>query len=356
MIMEGRIEARIAEERWYRRLELKLLVDRKSLPEHEAQIVNALFVRANFTDADLIQRDRQSEGLYVTGITRTALSMLVPRTNPRRADPEPARTSFTPARIGRILLLGSLVLWVVTFVIFWIVCPNGWVTSGMSLVVAVGVGVALHRTARFSELVVGHWRPAIWALASIGFAAWVSTSPLLGWLDWSARWSRFLAILLTALTAIGMVGMLAAGTPKLTKEDVILRKRLASIRRYFKAELRCRQPRIRQERLPYVDAFGLGRQVDRWSKRVWTERPRRSGFVPVQLATAPGFQGVASSGPTLYWRSWSMTFEPGATGSEVIPMTGILRETSPEAAPSLRHHPRFDGHTPLQPPPEPVEP
>lgn len=50
-------------------------------------------------------------------------------------------------------------------------------------------------------------------------------------------------------------------------ERIALRKRLASARRYFARQLRSREPRLRDERLPCLLAFGLRRNVDRWFSR-----------------------------------------------------------------------------------------
>jgi uncharacterized membrane protein YgcG len=75
-----------------------------------------------------------------------------------------------------------------------------------------------------------------------------------------------------ALTVIGTVALAIAGwktvldalkTPQ-TPEYIAFRKRLLAARDYFASQLRSEQPRLRDEWLPYLLAFGLGSNVDRW--------------------------------------------------------------------------------------------
>jgi hypothetical protein len=47
-------------------------------------------------------------------------------------------------------------------------------------------------------------------------------------------------------------------------ERILVRKRLASARQYFRAELMKKKPQLRDEWFPYLIAFGLGPHIDKW--------------------------------------------------------------------------------------------
>lgn len=51
---------------------------------------------------------------------------------------------------------------------------------------------------------------------------------------------------------------------RVSAERVAVRMRLAAARRFFRDELQKEQPQLRDAWFPYVIAFGLGREADKW--------------------------------------------------------------------------------------------
>jgi len=74
----------------------------------------------------------------------------------------------------------------------------------------------------------------------------------------------FLAATLWALTFINSITM-AARTHD-TPQRIVVRKRLWAVREFFAHELHQQQPRLIDAWFPYVIAFGLGREADKWFK------------------------------------------------------------------------------------------
>jgi uncharacterized membrane protein YgcG len=59
-------------------------------------------------------------------------------------------------------------------------------------------------------------------------------------------------------------------------ERIGFRRRLAVAREYFISELRRQQPRMKDEWFPYLIAFGLGKNMDRWFAAFGGEAARRT--------------------------------------------------------------------------------
>ena len=86
------------------------------------------------------------------------------------------------------------------------------------------------------------------------------------------------------------------------RAGIDVRKKLASARAYFIAQLRQQQPSLRDDWYPWVLAFGLNRQLDDWSAR--SERPSvdhgsvvsSSTSSPHSSSTWTGFGGGHSGG------------------------------------------------------------
>ena len=74
-----------------------------------------------------------------------------------------------------------------------------------------------------------------------------------------------LAITLIALALFNSI-VNSARSRERSSQGIALRKRLASVRRYFQEELDRPQPALRDEWFPYVIAFGLDRDAQDWFK------------------------------------------------------------------------------------------
>ncbi|HEX6926624.1 MAG TPA: hypothetical protein VF167_14475 [Longimicrobiaceae bacterium] len=99
-------------------------------------------------------------------------------------------------------------------------------------------------------------------------------------------------LLLALLVVLAGVGMLASAfaQPTETVERLGFRRRLVSARRFFLAELERPEPRLRDAWFPYLLAFGLGEQVDRWVRAFGKEGGKGT------TAALAGAAGAASGG------------------------------------------------------------
>jgi uncharacterized membrane protein YgcG len=96
------------------------------------------------------------------------------------------------------------------------------------------------------------------------------------------------------LVAIGSLAI-AIARPVQTAERLAFRRRLVSARRFFQAELARPEPRLQDSWFPYLLAFGLGPQVDRWF-REFAGAGGDVAMVPLALASAGGTGRGSSSG------------------------------------------------------------
>jgi uncharacterized membrane protein YgcG len=96
------------------------------------------------------------------------------------------------------------------------------------------------------------------------------------------------------------------------REVIAYRKRIAGARKFFIEQLQLPQPAMRDEWFPYVLAFGLGKNVDRWFRAF-------GGGVPSSSSSASAWSGSSSSSSPSSGTSWTGgggTFGgAGATGS-----------------------------------------
>jgi uncharacterized membrane protein YgcG len=86
-----------------------------------------------------------------------------------------------------------------------------------------------------------------------------------GWLAWGGAGASGLTVAAQA-TLWGAALLAVAGTARtpLSQKAVAVRKRLAAARRHFQRELHRPEPRLQDAWIPYLLAFGLGPDLDRW--------------------------------------------------------------------------------------------
>ncbi len=118
-------------------------------------------------------------------------------------------------------------------------------------------------------------------------------------------------LLLGFLIVLGGLGLLATALsrPAETDERLVFRRRLVSAREFFRHELERPEPRLRDAWFPYLLAFGLGPDVDRWF--------RAFGVRGTDPAVGAGFAagGGASGGhPGSAWTGGGPQFGGGSGG------------------------------------------
>lgn len=244
-------------------LELELQVDRSELEGYERKLIDKLFFEGRTTvDTKLLQEHYKSTGFRpvkeISGPIERSLEKI---SGLGEELPKPS------SRPTRFLLLAFLVLFIA-----------GAVTQGSA---ALGLGLGLLMITVLPALVAYGYASTYPKriqhphIASLGFFL-----PLLlvvggAWL--LARASHIVApngggaplgvfgILAAACFALALVNsVLNMALTRESRAAVRARKILAATRRRFKAELEKPEPAIRDEWFPYLMAFGLQGDVDRW--------------------------------------------------------------------------------------------
>ncbi|HEX8407292.1 MAG TPA: DUF2207 domain-containing protein [Thermoanaerobaculia bacterium] len=97
---------------------------------------------------------------------------------------------------------------------------------------------------------------------------------------------------------------------------IAMRNRVVALRKFFVQELRKPQPALRDEWFPYLLAFGLGKNADRWF------RAFGSAASHVSSSSSSGWSGSSSSSSS--WTGGGGSFGgAGATGSWAVAAAGV---------------------------------
>ena len=145
----------------------------------------------------------------------------------------------------------------------WAAVASGEEPLGVVFPALAGLGlflVASFGASAFGRAVTGHaWRAPVAAGPLVLWAAGV------GWLAWGGAGASGWTVAAQA-TLWGAALLAVAGTARtpLSQKAVAVRKRFAAARRHFQRELRRPEPRLQEAWIPYLLAFGLGPDLDRW--------------------------------------------------------------------------------------------
>jgi uncharacterized membrane protein YgcG len=319
MAQEKKIESRVEKGGLFSgpTLHLKLLADRHSLSDYELALVEKLFfLNRTETNTKAIREQYSSSGLDLAAVVRSPLESRLARLSMWTSD-------VRRARWGRDVLsiLGAAALLIGSAVVYKGNDTGSAVAvlvAGFICLLAAGIGAAANANAVSGLggrlfLVALLFSPVL--LTALGIA-WRATSLLihLTTLIGIVWWTLALANLIAHALRTGQ-----------TPEKIVFRKKLAAARRYFIDQLRAREPRLRDEWLPYLLAFGLGSNVDRWF-RVTGGGTSGSHF------GADGSSSSTSTGSSSGWTGGGGAFGgAGATGSWAV-AAGAL--ASGVAAPS----------------------
>lgn len=257
MVSEGKLESEIREKGWFlfRRnvLTLKLRVDRSALEGYEKALVEALFVSGDTTDTEAVRRHYGSEGFDPAAKIREPLRQAIPSlVGEERPLPGTSwKAPVTLALVGLALLAVSV----------WLHFGEIFFAAGV-LLVGGNAGVWAMVLAHRSREEVA--RPLV-SSASFGLILAVCAAGLLYFLLTGALRVGAPALAGATLLCMAMVqGTLAMGRSRQGSHKIRFRKKLASARAWFRQELAKPAPRLRDEWYPYLLAFGLGPEVDRW--------------------------------------------------------------------------------------------
>lgn len=310
LVSEGTLESRVEKGGFFRSdvLHLKLKVDRNSLDGYESALVESLFFSGDETDTQKVRDHYKSSGFDPVSRIREPLKQAAAEVGGRHGSAPPVK--WKPLVLLTVAAVAVLV-------------AGAFRGSLDTLVVAAGSGVtialfivALVAAITYRKRVVGFLGPAFWLLV-----------PLLG------ATAGTLAILFNApvgiVAATGLVlfdialwGIVFnAAMSRESVERIAARKRLASARGYFENELRSESPRLEDSWYPYLIAFGLGANVDRWFRSFGG---RTSSYSRSDFGASGSNYSSSSSSSSSGWTGGGGAFGgAGASGAWAAAAAGI---------------------------------
>ncbi len=277
-------------------LHLTLLCDRNVFLDYERKLINALFFAGNSTDTDRIRRHYRQSGFSPAEEIRSPLLQRM-KELARGSTPAPSRALALGLFAAGMVLGGIGLVKGADPAPVAIAALLGSVTYAVSRVWAMRYDRQLERAGWFSLLLL---LPMLAIAGALGYLVVTEVLVLGPWV-----------IAGLVLLCMGMSNSLFnAMRTRDTLEFMLMRKRLASARRYFREQLASRSPRLEDAWLPYLLAFGLGPHVDRWFRVHGGADARNHGMTS---GTGPGLS-TGSAGTT--WTGGGGSFGGGgATAS-----------------------------------------
>ncbi len=294
---EGKLETRVDGER---ELHMKLEVDRNTFAGYERELVDGFFFGGRKeTSTAAVKKHYEKKGFNPTMLIQPALEAQA-----QELVGPPAHSKWLP------LWLPTLVAFSWAMYLFWTAPPA---TIDGRLPRFFGIGIPMLVLTGIASAMAFNWRGRIdrgpWAiirflipcalllLLAAGIVTGFQGVPILSRVFGTGfSFDVRLGATLLALAFFNSVINQARSREK--AQGIALRKRLASVRRYFQEELDKPQPAMRDEWFPYVIAFGLDRNAQDWFK-------------------AHGAQ--SSRGSSTSWSSGSSSSSSGSSSSSSIP-------------------------------------
>jgi uncharacterized membrane protein YgcG len=307
MQLEGKLASRVEQQGFLflrkPNLHLTLLTDRAQLPQAERQLVGGLFPSGNETDTASLRKHYARSGFEPAAKIASTLKAGLGRRGFATQRPHPPRA---PSAALVLLGLGTLAASA-------LLSPSSWpalLALAIALLVlwipAFAAAIALR------PRVVG-WR-APFAVVAVSEIAGLAALALLASLPGQSS----LALPGGALLLLGLARTVATALQSRQGAETIARRlELAAARRWFEAELARPQPHLEDGWAPYLIAFGLAPQMDRW----W----RSFGGASAAIGSRDGgWGGSASSGGGATWSGGGGSFGgAGATASWAMAATSM---------------------------------
>lgn len=266
-------------------LHMSLLVQRSQLSDYELGLVNALFMPGSSQTSTREVRARYAKsGFDPAGTIRKPLEELVRRLGPRSSE------FIRPSRWPSVMLFMTGVA---------LMARAGMLNASDAIVAAVGGAFSLPFYG-FAAVQAILWRNRVQAWMAHSFRYLlpmsVPTVALLILLYTGAF--RLGGLALAGLTALCLAfwnSVLNLARARQAPSLLALRKRLASARAYLQEQLRREQPALRDEWVPYLLAFGLGPQMDKWF-RAFAGASSGISHGAVAQSSGGGWSGARSEG------------------------------------------------------------
>lgn len=276
----GKIESRVEG----KALHLKLLVDRDELEGSDRELIRKLFVRGNETDTDLIRSHYSSKGFDPSKIIKDDIERKL------RNIPGWKKKQKRVPWLPDVVLLAAAAGLMVFVAVQGDEVGNGLLIRTAFLSVIFGV-LALVAASMQSHAVSRFPRAFTWvALPLLPVVSPVASS--IRSVDYGLG-----ALVAAALAALAVMNLVlhVLRIPE-SKARIAHRKRLASARRYFQEQLRTPQPALDDRWLPYLLAFGLGKNVDRWFRSHGDSHSSAFGHSSTTSGSSSSSTGTSWSG------------------------------------------------------------
>lgn len=262
LVNEGKLRSEVTPGGTFRSpvLHLELLVPRDRLVAYERRLVDALFSPGETTTSTERVRERyRKSGFNPVEKIQKPVTELAKRLVPGGAS---RKAPALPTLIG---VLGAFVLIGVGIGREPADAPVALAGAGISLVAyffALGGAVAWRN--RVHEVAASSW----FFLVPLGVAVAVTLAILASGVGMAGPVA--LAGVTLFVVALGN-SVFNQARSRESADRIALRRRLATARAYFMAELKQKQPRLKDDWFPYFIAFGLGKDMDRWFRAFGAE-------------------------------------------------------------------------------------
>ncbi len=254
LVAEGKLKSDTTK----KSMALHLVANRNTLEGYERALIDALFFqKRTHTSTELVRKHYSKKGFDPSDVIRAGLKTRAAAILP------PGRMPWSVPLFATILYAGGAVL-----------IGREWMTGRIETNVAalfiVGslplILYARREGLRFRANIQWGPRKALSSLLPGALALAVAAIYLWRWADGGdvPVSDRFVVGIVTLTLSVLLAGV---GALKSTQHRAALafRKKLASGREFFVAELAKERPALRDEWFPWVLAFGLGKQMDDWS-------------------------------------------------------------------------------------------
>jgi uncharacterized membrane protein YgcG len=258
MVQEGKLASRIETKGAFifkrHVLHLELKVDRDSLPDYEEKLVSALFFFGSTkTDTDLVREYYRNSGFDPADKIRIPLEDRVKALT--RPDARGPKAAWLP---GLILFLAAAAASVAGMISHRYEVQNCMAALG----IATGIFIIASIPANLykSRITAPCIRFILFILPLLAMAAGI------GWFALE-RSPNVSALTITGITLYVLCLCNSVFNLARTRQDperIALRKTLAAGREFMRRELRKSVPHLEDSWYPYLLAYGLGSDVDRW--------------------------------------------------------------------------------------------
>lgn len=326
LVAEKKLESEVVPRRWWLGrdvLRLRRVADLHEFADYERDLVSKLFFDGRTeVDTGEIRRHYKSKGFDPAGLIREQLEK---RLNKR---PElRGKTKPPSARRTLHLALATLALFGLDLLAEW---QQGLVVGLLTLfgffwLCLFGILGAISWRHRVEHLGRGSLRFLLPASALVLYCALVVFYP-----EWFYEAGRLLlrpglfgCLALALAPVAAFSSMVNQAASRETAEVIRRRRELAGVRRWLADELRRPEPALRDEWFPYLLAFGLQGEIDRWFSAFGGTRSGTPGFAG--SSSSSSFGGSGSGG----WTGGGGAFGgAGATSSWAAAATGIAAGVS----------------------------